>query len=116
MSELFLQREQELIRLNQQLDAKSKEICRREPIPKVKVTTVPVKKINSDRKVEPPKIKECPKYLSENSEKENVKKSKTPDPVLTPISVIPDKIAKKNISSEGLIRFDFGNLINMTHN
>lgn len=106
MSELFLQREQELIRLNQQLDAKSKEICRREPLPKVKVTTVPVKKINCEKKVDPPKIKECPKYLNENSEKENIKKSKTPEPVLAPVSVIPDKIAKKNISSEGLIRFD----------
>lgn len=116
MSELFLQREQELIRLNQQLDAKTKEICRREPVPKVKVTTVPVKKIISDKKIEPPKIKECPKYLNENLEKENIRKLKTPDPVLTPVCVIPDKIAKKNISSEGLIRFECYRIkINMTH-
>ncbi|GAB0093349.1 uncharacterized protein DMENIID0001_084390 [Sergentomyia squamirostris] len=98
MSDSFLQKEQELLKLNDELNMKTKTVLQKGGTRNRKTATTMKKKVE-ERETKKP-IKDVVEEFSEVPPAEVVVPKKYSN-----VEAIPERIAKKNVSSEGLIKF-----------
>ncbi|XP_055685652.1 testis-expressed protein 9 [Lutzomyia longipalpis] len=102
MSDLFLQKEQELLKLNEELNVKTKTVLQKHPIKGTRKMAVK-KKVEEPKKVSK-EVQASAKNLSEDVESE-FSCPEIPIMKKTSAEAVPERILKKNVSSEGLIKF-----------
>uniref|UniRef100_A0A1B0DFV2 Testis-expressed sequence 9 protein n=1 Tax=Phlebotomus papatasi TaxID=29031 RepID=A0A1B0DFV2_PHLPP len=96
MSDLFLQKEQELLKLNEEINVKTKTVLQKT---EKNVSKGGVRKTVSRKKSEDRETKKSAKEVNVPST------SVTEETVETCSDAIPERMARKNVSSEGLIKF-----------
>ncbi|XP_059612749.1 testis-expressed protein 9 [Phlebotomus argentipes] len=99
MADMFLQKEQELLKLNEEINSKTKTVLQKTEKNAVKGNRKTVVKKKSEETKKPVKEVNVPEEVLE-SEVELPAPKKTSSE-----ATIPDRLARKNVSSEGLIKF-----------
>lgn len=109
MSDLFLQKEQELLKLNEEINVKTKTVLQKT---EKNVNKAGVRKTVSRKKSEDRETKKSAKEVNVPSTsvvEESIESEITTAEIIVPkktcSDAIPERMARKNVSSEGLIKF-----------